>query len=839
MLTLTEKWKDSLWRTGLVLLLIQAVVFALPLVLDIKTNGLFIIHGLIALLYFVALLFSGRLKKGQNGLPVLWLFLIIFLVSAYALNREIPVFESATGWMCWLLVISCINYATFYFFENMPRWVQKLQLFILGISIPFYTYLSLYLLPLSGIGILAAIGLGISLHAFVPLLFVIYSVVLIKRLHLTHMRYLPAFATGAAVAIITTVVFVTMWCTSLSRINGKYGDVSIEGNSALPAWVNTARTLPQNAVTEKMLKSGLVYQTGDAGSLSFFSFPSRSFSEQRKHDPLVMTASFLGGIPHMPEDDRIKVLEAMYQSRHQAQERLWIGDHLVTGQVDTKVAIWPAFRMSYTELGIVVANTAPAHTWEGQQEEAIYSFQLPEGSVVTSLSLWVNGKEEKGMLTTVSKADSAYKTIVGVQRRDPSVVHWQEGNMVTVRVFPVLDGERRKFKMGVTSPLELYEGRLQYRSVYFKGPDWSHAKATTTVQFTGAVAEVNLPYGFARVSDQTYTCNGSYRGDWGLDIRSTDVSGEAFAFEGRAWHLEPFVPLQDTATFTRVYLDVNEAWTKEECEAVYEAVKDKKVYVTDERDVVTKITAENKTALFTALRKARFSLFPFFKIKEGYSALVVTKGTLSSPQLRDLKGHAFLEQLRGWFAGGRRVKLFNIGNTLSPYLRTLKEFRAFDYAAGSATRLSALMRSGKFVVSTETEGRIELPEAGMVIVQSDSALAKVTGAAPDHLMRLFAYNHILQKAGTALLAGEEVPEPVITEAGQAYVVSPASSLIVLETQQDYEKFDIKASKNSLQNAQHQATGSVPEPHEWALIIIVLLLLLHVVYRPLPALIRSK
>lgn len=839
MLTLTEKLKDNFWRTGLLLLVIQTVVFAWPLVFDTSANGLFILQGFIALFYFGVLLFSGRLKKGGDNLHVFWLFLIIFLISAYALNREMNVFESATDWMCWLLVISCINYAAFYFFENMPQWLQQLQLFILGVSILFYGYLSLYLLPLYGIGVLASIGLGISLHTFVPLLFVVYSIVLIKRLQLTRLRYLPAFVTGLAAAVITAVVFVSMWCTGLARIDRKHGDASIDGNSGLPAWVNTARTLPQNCVTEKMLKADLVYQTGDAGRFSLFSLPTRSFDEKRKHDPLVMTASFLGGVSHMPEEERIKVLEAMYQSRHQAQERLWIGDHLVTDHVDTKVAIWPAFRMSYTELGIVVANKAPVHTWGAQQEEAIYSFQLPEGSVVTSLSLWINGKEEKGVLTTAAKADSAYKTIVGVQRRDPSVVHWQEGNIVSVRVFPVLDGERRKFKIGITSPMEVYEGRLQYGAVYFKGPNWSSAKATTEVKCMGAATEVNLPYGFARADAQTYTRTGSYQGSWGLDVAAPDISGEAFAFEGMAWHLEPFIPVQDTASFTRVYLDINEAWTAEECDEVYEAVKNKKVYVADERDVITKITAENKTALFKALRKARFSLFPFFRIKERYAALVVTKGTLSSPLLRDLKGYAFADQLRQWFAGGQRVKLFNIGNTLSPYLRTLKEFRAFDYAQGSASRLSALIGNGKFVVSTESDSRIELPEADMAIVQSDSATARVTDAAPDHLMRLFAYNHILQKAGTALLAGGDVPEPVIAEAEQAYVVSPASSLIVLETQADYEKFDIKASKNSLQNAQHHATGSVPEPHEWALIIIVLLLLICVVYRPFPALIRNK
>ena len=37
-------------------------------------------------------------------------------------------------------------------------------------------------------------------------------------------------------------------------------------------------------------------------------------------------------------------------------------------------------------------------------EEALYTFYMPEGAVVTSLSLWINGNEEKAILTTKEKA---------------------------------------------------------------------------------------------------------------------------------------------------------------------------------------------------------------------------------------------------------------------------------------------------------------------------------------------------------------------------------------------------------------------------------------------------
>ena len=52
------------------------------------------------------------------------------------------------------------------------------------------------------------------------------------------------------------------------------------------------------------------------------------------------------------------------------------------------------------------------------------------------------------------------------------------------------------------------------------------------------------------------------------------------------------------------------------------------------------------------------------------------------------------------------------------------------------------------------------------------------------------------------------------------VANAISSLIVLETIKDYERFDIQENKNSLKNASTNSSGSVPEPHEWALILLL-------------------
>ena len=51
-------------------------------------------------------------------------------------------------------------------------------------------------------------------------------------------------------------------------------------------------------------------------------------------------------------------------------------------------------------------------------------------------------------------------------------------------------------------------------------------------------------------------------------------------------------------------------------------------------------------------------------------------------------------------------------------------------------------------------------------------------------------------------------------------------LIVLEKQEDYERFDIKKNKDGVGNASMHSDGSVPEPHEWALIIALSLFIIY-------------
>lgn len=176
---------------------------------------------------------------------------------------------------------------------------------------------------------------------------------------------------------------------------------------------------------------------------------------------------------------------------------------------------------------------------------------------------------------------------------------------------------------------------------------------------------------------------------------------------------------------------------------------------------------------------------------------------------------------------GAQLQVFNLSSTLSPYLKTLKEHRAFIYEHGNVEQLSSLISKQEFATNIESDDLIVIDNAGLVFSRSTDTLQS---NAPDHFYRLFAYNQLMHQFKNGIYSNREADTILIAQAQQAHIVTPISSLIVLESVADYERFDIKASANSLDNASMKSKGAVPEPHEWALIIITFFIVIWLRYK---------
>jgi XrtN system VIT domain protein len=818
-----ETLKNSLIATGLILIASSFAAFCIPLLIhtpDESNFGFFVLNFGFALTYYFILLSNRKSKAREYNRHYRFLLLLLFLVSAFSLNRMMDVFSASPSWLCVLIMVLSLNYIASIFFNRMRIWLQYLVLFLLGTSTVFFIYLSVYLLPLYGVSVIGMLVLGVAIHTFIPAIFTFNNILFVTELAGDNGRYWKSYALGILTPLIIAIVFAVNWRSNVNDMNKTYKLALADGSDGLPAWIQVAQKANVNATTGKILKTGLVYTVPEWNGNFLFRMPDQTLGDmQQLHDPLVVIASFFSGKLFLSNDERINILNSEFQARHHSEERFWTGKDLATTQVASRINIWPESHIAYTEQIITVCNyTCEERTWNNRQE-AIYTFHLPEGAVVTSLSLWINGIEEKSILTTKEKAQEAYKTIVGIEARDPSVVHWQEGNQVTVRVFPVDCKEPRIFKVGVTSPLRKEDETLVYDNIWFDGPDATAAVETIDLRINGRPTDATKSTASRDENSKRYTREGKYRRQWSYELKDEGLSPQFFSFNGNRYFLKPYNRQYENIAIKNVYLDLNASWSKEEFEKTWEIVKNRNVWTYHYQPV--RLTEENRMSYFNELRKQKFSLFPVFEVQDPQHSMLVSKSAFQSPDLSDLAGSGFMIQLKNFSEANQKLRLFNLGHTLSPYLASLKDYRLFNYDRGDVNRLRELMAQNKFVVDAETDSSIVIHNAEVAIVKEPGDGA---GNAPDHLQRLFAYNHILQQYGRGGMGKNLMNDSMIHEAQEANVVSPVSSLIVLETQKDYDRFDIKNDKTSLgnaslKNASGGSSGAVPEPHEWVLIIL--------------------
>lgn len=812
--------EDRIWLTGLIFLFLSLLIFIAPLLFHFEENagGLFVCNYGMAIAYLTILIASNRLRKGRNGLAPLFVLLLISLISCYSLNRSMNIFDESVPWWSALLIISGLNYLTLPFYQHLSRLMKYLVLFIAGISFIAFLYLAISLMPIYIISCIASFAAGISLHTFIPLLFVIYTLVFVVRAAGGHKPILIAFFAGIAITIIVILQFTIRWSAEVARVDHDLYNTPRE--SKLPAWVGVAQDCRPSTFNEHFLKTGIVYKA--SGSWDLFSWNVRhQFDEKLKHDPLITIATFFAGVSSLEDDDRIKILECLYDSRHQAQERLWRGDDLSTVNVNTTVELWPEQHLSFTQEDVTVKSNALRTNWR-QEQEALYTFHLPEGATVSSLSLWIKGHEEKALLSSRHKADSAYQRVVGAERRDPSVVHWQEGDKVVVRVFPVLPQETRHFRIGITAPLDKKANRLLYHSIYFDGPSASSATASVDVQPMKPLLHAD-PLPTRRV--------GAYQPDWTIAFDDPGIADIRFQFNGQNYSTEAYVPEFAPTPIQQVYLDLNKAWTHQEFTALLPMLASKKVWAWQPNEGLVRITSKNQEDIFRSAEKLQFSLFPLTVIPDKQVSLLISKSPALSPALSDLNNTDFSKHLPQWLANPGRLCLFSIGDELSPYLKTLKECGAFRFEKGDSAMLGQRLEQQSFILSVDQPDQVLVDPADLLIRAGRYNSDTNATQGPDHLLRLFAYRRIQQQLNGQLPGDYTNEDPaavdsLVNTAEIANIVTPVSSLVVLESDDDYKRFDITQSQNSLQNASLHGKGAVPEPAEWMLIALVLALALY-------------
>ncbi len=795
-------------------------------------EGLFVVNYCIAVIYSITIVVANyseqKLRFWNVRIEHYNVGLALYTISCFALNEEIRIFANMIWWAGVYLFIMFIPLVIEPFYKSLPNWVKLVFHFIMGLGTVMSLYFTLYLGPAMFIGVVAFFILGLSLHLLTPLAMVItYMVQFARKKKGAPKAFLWSYLAGLFVPILLTIMYVVQWSNTQKLIHETHATMVTRPTNELPDWMILSQRLPNDVITRDIIRGNLYYQ--QVLGWDMFGGMGNSFGENKTHNPLISTSDALMGTIDLSTQDRIKILKSRYDARHQAHRKLWSGKHLQTAEVLSDVEVFSDYGIAYMEKIITIKN-ANERGWP-REEEALYSFNMPEGSIVTSLSLWVNGVEQKARLTTRQKADSAYSNIVKVQRRDPALLHWQEGNRITVTVFPCTKKEDRKFKVGFTVPLIKEEGRYTLQNVYFDGPERKNTRETTVVTFANEQLpiDLDLPSGFNEMEKGRYQKTGDYKNYWEMSFDAAQRANGSFSFGGNTYELVDLKTKSIPLDPEEIYLDINSAWTKQQVGDLLQVFKGKKVYAY--YDKMFEIENTNSYQV-NKLLEQKFSLFPFYQVKDRSKALVISASTPISPNIDDLKGTTLLSSLKSDLRANGKIKLFHIGMEPSPYIKSLKEFEAFDYTFGTMQTLQRALKEKSLPIAVQDESIVPYEVGGFSIKrtgQNKSALDSTdfvkesTKGAPDHLMRLFAYKQVMASIGLDYFDLSSVDarcSDLNGWANEAFIVTPISTLIVLETQQDYDRFGIDKNKNSLKNASNGSSGAVPEPEEWLLIILV-------------------
>lgn len=786
----------------------------------------FFIHYILFIILLVGSLISkastlfGFTKSAKNVL--VFPIIVAGTISCFALNKEVTVFYSSTNLLTIILVIVNATVLCIPFLNYLPKIIQKFAFVILGVAWLLYLYFTIILITIYPMGMFGIIFLGLGIHVFLPLICLTALTSFFISEYKKHNKKLFYSLSAILLIIIGIVVFTIKWNARATLINNIKQEMNLNAPNDLQDWITIAQKIPATSFSKRVLMSDVMYTSGDIFFERGWDLYSLNNDEERLHDPFITIASIFSPRIDLSDDEIIKIMEATFDIRHLTESRLWSGKDLVSKTVTSNVRIYPNERLAYTEKIITVENQS-TNSWINQQE-AIYSFYLPEGATVSSLSLWINGVEEKGYLTTKGKAQKAYTTIVGVEQRDPSVVHWQEGNRVSLRVFPCLSYEPRQFKIGITSPLKLIGDRLQYDNIYFKGPDASDAKEIIQVNYTEKVADLDQPNNFDKTATiNTYKSKQRYKPNWKISFKSKPIRENQFVYKGKKYSISESYKINVKKEYTSYYLDINKNWSSKEWTEINKQLKGKKIMVYTDRLIL--LNEKNKTDIFKALRQNNFSLFPFYKIPESEQALVITKSNEICPNLKDLNNTTFYTKLIEKIKSKKNRDVIDLGENTSPYLKTLAEFRAIDLQHKSLSDFLNTIKSNSWTKNLETANSVYIPSANIII--KEEATSDSTSNASNHNFRLYGYNTVLKQLNMNYYINDSITEESIELAASANVVTPLSSLIVLEKKEDYERFDIKKT-DGVGNASMHSDGAVPEPHEWALIIALSIFILYAI-----------
>ncbi len=485
--------------------------------------------------------------------------------------------------------------------------------------------------------------------------------------------------------------------------------------------------------------------------------------------------------------------------------------------------------IAYLEWTIEFKNTAAI------DREARLQLALPPGGVVSRATLWVNDEEREAAYGGRGEVRAAYQQVAVQQRRDPLLVTTKGADRVLAQAFPVpRNGGTIKFKIGISAPLDVAapgKARLTLPAIVDRnfsiGADTGHSVWIESRQALSATAALET----SRVDGRLYRISGT------LDDRVLSGNRQVITVdrtEGAASRLarlgdgeaimqeiargEPMrtlmlvidgsARLAGTSAKMIAALDAIPAGTK--VGAIIAGEPMQRVPMAAWSDAQKAAVArlirstafaggqDNAPALADALQALE---------AEPQATLLWVHG----PQPISFNGSAArLEQATARLSRLPKVVLYSVEpgpNEVLPDAPWAWGARSLPQIGGPETDLKG------FFARTTGDNQVIRRQ------QAPANDGVTTGS--DHIARLWASDRVLE---IMRMGGNRAD--AVALATRYRLVTPVSGAVVLETKQQYD-----AARLTPVN---QATvPTVPEPHEWALIIIACTALTWLVWRHRP------
>lgn len=471
-------------------------------------------------------------------------------------------------------------------------------------------------------------------------------------------------------------------------------------------------------------------------------------------------------------------------------------------------------------------------------EESRTLLHLPPGAVASRLTLWINGEEREAAFGGRDQVRAAYQEVAVVQQRDPALLTTQGPDRVLLQCFPIPARGELKVKLGVTVPLTLRDGQAYLRLPEIM--ERNHALSPSGKHHVWIESIAPLSTDRAELAVESTNGLHALRGELPLATESGGWTG---------WVATPATPLprRYTATLSELHagmsLDATPAlsaatgpvWLVVDAGAAMRRVSIDWTAVLDAfpkgtefhahvagPDTTTLTTSDNAELaawLDDAPRYGAWQPLPALEAAWSEASAVENSRVLwihaPYPIARPMT--AALEQVllrRPPVTPGGAPRLFDV--QVSPGPNRILE------ALGPIRGLGVVPVVGEVTESLRYFARTGgMDDVQRTYTMDEAVPVDATEASPgsDHVVRLAAYDAVLQKLASKDAAQAKAAQ---TLAQRMRLVTPVSGAVVLEQKQQYERHGLNPEENQDAIAQVPA---IPEPEEWALIIIAVVAML--------------